>query len=1468
MLLAASTADAASYGFAFRLGASSDDSGAAIAADSAGNIYVAGLCDGTLDFDPGGGTANRSGDAFAAKYTATGSLVWARTITGDIRYDGADICVDGGGNVYLTGGFLGRVDFDPGSGTAYLNSGPQPAAFVLKLNSSGNFVWARSFSGGKAGGLGIAVDGSGNVYTTGFFATTVDFDPGPGVQPMGSAGLYDVYVSKLDRSGNYLWARRVGGAYPTNYPEDPVDWGRDIALDPDGNVYTTGTFRGQIDFDPGPGEYLLTSSGNVGGDYYNDAFVWKLNTDGNFVWARRLGGPAEGRSIAIDAQRNVYSAGVFFGNDADFDPGAGVHRVRSSGDKTVYVSKLNPSGDFLWADGLASIPVNPYTDSQVSLGLDARGSVYVAGQFRGTPNFDPAAGTFTLTSAGGSDVFVARLDAQTGSLGWADALGGPGDDLALGLAVGPGSNVYTTGSFRGKADFNPTAATGYLTSAGSDDVFVSKLTYERVSRLTLSTTSSTPFRELTVASDAPLDTSSPLTARFTNPSGYAVDVPVLSSTADAATIVVPPYVHPTSGEFQAGAVEVQLVQGGRVVAAGASPLEILGLLESSLPLGTITLGYLRSASEEARAQQDALRWTILDTTGHNATLAAVAERLDWLVGQVEGIVNAPSQSINLGKAGTKDIVLDAAAVARLDRLLQTAISGEAALGTLPAMKSGSLVPTQSTGTRLTVAEELSEMFLGGEEPAASVWSHYANVARTSLESLDDDLLYDLSMYHVGLGGALIGIGLAPMAAGAGVVAGAAIGAPVIGAGLVLAAGGALVQADLEQPGTIDALIDKTKHAMDAADRETARLAAAAKGTILAIAQDVKAALAAFQSVSKTRPTGEVHIQSVGAPITYEDHARPHAVFKVWLTNAPSGAVTLHFDVDDDSEGQVILGNQIVFGPGDRGPREVWVKGVDDDYADGDQLYFLHATIISQNPDFRITTTEQGLSNFDNEPEMTISIQDASVVEGGSWQRPKVQVPVTLSTLSDKPVTFRYRTAQASAKAGVDFVSVPWTTKTIPAGVRTVNVSVTIIGDDYVNSTDPLSFYVSIAPVSDIRAARPLAQVSIHDDDVARVIVQPLDTETSSLGDSGAFRMKLGSKPRANVKVAIRSDAPAEGKPLTSSVAFSPDNWSRWQTVTVKGQAGGASAGDIEYHIVTSNAISQDAHYSGLDVDDVAMINHVAAPGVTLEVLDDQTSSAGGTGSFRARLNTKPSDNVTIMLLSDNNNEGKVVKVVNSAGNVVSAGSFIFTPSNWSAWQTATVKGQPSGHEGLNPYTILTSATSSTDPKYNGLDVPDVPMVNHVEVKPGPWTVWIRLMSADVGVQDGFRTHQIDTSVGRYVGKYENQSLVTLFSIDNRGISTWAYWSYAGHTTYDLGIELSANMLRNGVVVSVSDAPLSAAAAALGPGGAGSWRGIGQVDRGATNVPGGSSSEILAAGPRRGLRPQAVDAILAEDFDRA
>jgi hypothetical protein len=204
--------------------------------------------------------------------------------------------------------------------------------FVSKLDASGNFVWAKQFGGtGQSEGQSVAVDSAGNVYTTGYFDGTVDFDPGAGTTALTSAGDMDVFVSKLDASGNYVWAKSFGGS--------GADYAFSLAMNSAGNVYTTGYFDGTVDFDPGAGTTALTSAGSI------DVFVAKLDASGNYVWAKSFGGSGSdyALSLAVSSAGNVYTTGGF-SDTVDFDPGAGTTNLTSAGVTDVFVLKLDELG--------------------------------------------------------------------------------------------------------------------------------------------------------------------------------------------------------------------------------------------------------------------------------------------------------------------------------------------------------------------------------------------------------------------------------------------------------------------------------------------------------------------------------------------------------------------------------------------------------------------------------------------------------------------------------------------------------------------------------------------------------------------------------------------------------------------------------------------------------------------------------------------------------------------------------------------------------------------------------------------------------------------------------------------------------------------------------------------------------------------------------------------------------------------
>jgi hypothetical protein len=321
---------------------SNGDYGLSIATDAAGNVYTTGYFNTTADFDPGSGTCNLTtvggfydSDIFVSKLDAFGNFVWAKSF-GSIYADyGQSITVDPSGNVYTTGFFGGTADFDPGAGIYTLPGSPSLDVFVSKLNSSGNFVWAKQLGGnGDDIGNGIAVDASGNIYTTGSFSTTADFDPGSGISNMTSSGDKDIFVSKLDASGSFLWVRQLGSLNE--------DVGNSIALDLNANVYTTGHFMGTA-VDP-VNNYTLSAKSNK-----EDIFISKLDASGNFVWAKNMGAVTSqtcastyysGECIAVDGSSNVYTSGYFY-DTVDFDPNSGTYNLTTAGLDDIFIHKMS-----------------------------------------------------------------------------------------------------------------------------------------------------------------------------------------------------------------------------------------------------------------------------------------------------------------------------------------------------------------------------------------------------------------------------------------------------------------------------------------------------------------------------------------------------------------------------------------------------------------------------------------------------------------------------------------------------------------------------------------------------------------------------------------------------------------------------------------------------------------------------------------------------------------------------------------------------------------------------------------------------------------------------------------------------------------------------------------------------------------------------------------------------------------------
>lgn len=441
------------------------DQGNGIAVDRDQNVYVAGYFWDTSSFNLSNDIAsNGASDIFIAKLDPTGATLWVKGL-GGIGDDAAfGIQLDSANNIYVTGYISDEVDFNPG-GTPYtLTSTYATDIFVAKFDSAGQVIWAKNM-GGDAGwdeGKAIALDPEGNVYTTGIFFGLADFDPDTTVHTLQAAGSSDIFVSKLDPEGQFVWAKSMGGAR--------LDRGDGIAVDAEGNVYTTGSFQRTADFDPGLNVYNLVSGANS-----YDVFISKLNVDGDFVWAKQFtGGSANmGNGIALDTFCNVYTTGMF-GGTADFDPDTSRYELTAFGSTDIYVAKMDSSGTFVWAKQLGGDA--PFGgDRGYAVAADNQGNVYTTGFFSGTADFDPGDSIYELVALGNSDIFISKLNVD-GDFVWARPLSGAaGTDWGTAISLDLSGNVYTTGLFNGTVDFDPDTANYDLTAYGGSDVFITKL---------------------------------------------------------------------------------------------------------------------------------------------------------------------------------------------------------------------------------------------------------------------------------------------------------------------------------------------------------------------------------------------------------------------------------------------------------------------------------------------------------------------------------------------------------------------------------------------------------------------------------------------------------------------------------------------------------------------------------------------------------------------------------------------------------------------------------------------------------------------------------------------------------------------------------------------------------------------------------------------------------------------------------
>ena len=405
-----------------------------VAGNTGGNCFVTGAFTDTAVI---GGTtlySSDAADAFLAGYNASGGLNWIYQMPGAGNQSGHQATVDNNNNLYVAGEFENSITI----GTVTLTSAGGDDIFIARFDASGNPVWAV-----KAGGPGneevnaIKCDLNGNIYITGNFESTAAF----GSAAITSAGGFDIFVSKLTPTSQFLWTSKAGG------PQD--DEAHGLAVSTSSEVYITGFFQGTATFG------LNSFTSNSGS---KDIFISYLSAVGGFNWTVKAGGPDNDAAYdaTIDNLGNCYISGNYK-SAATFGPFV----LNSNGGDDIFILKMNSSATYLWSSSAGG------TGEDKGYGITLAGnSVAITGSFENSFSVGPV----PVTSTGDRDAFAALVNLSSGAFTWAEAFGGPGFDRGYNISS-KGIDTWVTGVFEQTATF----AGSTYNSAGMTDLFLCKL---------------------------------------------------------------------------------------------------------------------------------------------------------------------------------------------------------------------------------------------------------------------------------------------------------------------------------------------------------------------------------------------------------------------------------------------------------------------------------------------------------------------------------------------------------------------------------------------------------------------------------------------------------------------------------------------------------------------------------------------------------------------------------------------------------------------------------------------------------------------------------------------------------------------------------------------------------------------------------------------------------------------------------
>jgi hypothetical protein len=473
------------YNWTFGVGGVNSESVSSTKVDGAGNVYIAGVFNGTaIDFDPGAGTSALTtlglNDIFIAKYTNAGAFVWVKQI-GTTAADAVnDMAVDSLGNIYIGGSFsAASMDMDPSPAVSNVTNTGGLSAYLAKYSTTGTLVWANAFGGTSTTNsfttcYSVGCNFSnGDVFMGGLNTdSTVDFDPGVGMKKF-PATLIDGYIVRYTTTGACQWINFCLG----NFDQVDVNY---ITVDRFGNPWVGYEFKTPFcdlsispngplfpfdNFNPSPGLANRT---------FDLLVVGYAKDTGEIIGATQLGSDSTDfiGGIGFDNQGHTYVAGrySFVPMNLDFwGPGM---TIPNAGGQDIFYAKFDDTFGLVKGAGAGSTG-NDYCFEMTS---DINGNVTMVGAYGSTAgstlNLNLKGGINTVTSLGAFDGYVVRYDSMANIQGLMNITSATQNYFTT---VATKKNIaYVGGIFQGTVDFNPAATTNNFTSNGLSDVSTSK----------------------------------------------------------------------------------------------------------------------------------------------------------------------------------------------------------------------------------------------------------------------------------------------------------------------------------------------------------------------------------------------------------------------------------------------------------------------------------------------------------------------------------------------------------------------------------------------------------------------------------------------------------------------------------------------------------------------------------------------------------------------------------------------------------------------------------------------------------------------------------------------------------------------------------------------------------------------------------------------------------------------------------